>query len=411
MSVSQGTIKKQNDAKISVSKEKNTGGVLLTTALMAGYSMIYMDKNMISTAIIPIAEQFHLTTSQTGLIMSLFFLGYSLMQIPGGWLADRIGYKKVLMLSLSLITIFSFAFGLAGSLLMFILIRFLAGIGHAGYPPSCSKGIAENFPKTRRTFIQSLILSTSGIGGIFAFVIGARLIDLNWQYAYYALGTMFAISLLLVAFLVPNSPPTAKTKTEKKQVSFKSVISNRNVIILFVAMLLANVAFYGNMSWLPTFLKTKFSLSISTVGIILAVNAIGGTLASIFAGVLLTKYFAGKEKLLLMCCSVLSSLLFLGLVFSNSLALSIAFLYVLTFLLTTIFVGIFSWPHKILPEKVIGSSIGIVNTGGTLGGFIAPMAFGALISMAGGSFSIVFITLAIAVVICGLVILTVKTEK
>ncbi|WP_411835292.1 hypothetical protein [Peribacillus frigoritolerans] len=83
MSVSQGTIKKQSEAKLSVSKEKNTGGVLLTTALMAGYSMIYMDKNMISTAIIPIAEQFHLTTSQTGLIMSLFFLGYSLMQIPG----------------------------------------------------------------------------------------------------------------------------------------------------------------------------------------------------------------------------------------------------------------------------------------------------------------------------------------
>lgn len=121
------------------------------------------------------------------------------------------------------------------------------------------------------------------------------------------------------------------------------------------------------MSWLPTFLKTKFALSISTVGIILAVNAIGGTLASIFAGVLLTKYFAGKEKLLLMCCSVLSSLLFLGLVLSNSLALSIAFLYVLTFLLTTIFVGIFSWPHKILPENVIGSSIGIVNTGEHLG--------------------------------------------
>lgn len=124
MSVSQGTIKKQSEAPLSVSKERNTRGVLLTTALMAGYSMIYMDKNMISTAIIPIAEQFHLTTSQTGLIMSLFFLGYSLMQIPGGWLADKIGYKKVLMLSLSLITIFSFAFGLAGSLLMFILIRF-----------------------------------------------------------------------------------------------------------------------------------------------------------------------------------------------------------------------------------------------------------------------------------------------
>ncbi|CRK84610.1 MFS transporter [Neobacillus massiliamazoniensis] len=411
MSVSQREIKKQSEEVTSLPKARSSKEVLLISALMAGYSMVYMDKNMISTAIIPISGQFHLSTSQTGMIMSLFFLGYSLMQIPGGWLADKIGYKKVLMLSLSLITLFSFAFGFSASLMVFILIRFMAGVGHAGYPPSCSKGIAENFSKERRTFVQSLILSTSGIGGILAFIIGARLIAVNWHYAYYALGALFAISLILVAIFVPNKISAEKMKVQTKQVSFKTVVTNRNVMILFIAMLLANIAFYGNMSWLPSFLKVKFSLSISTVGTILAINAVGGTIASLFAGALLTKYFNGKEKVLLLSCCVLSCLLFLGLVFTNSLALSIVFLYVLTFLLTSIFVGIFSWPHKILPEKVIGSSIGIVNTGGTLGGFIAPMTFGALISMAHGSFSIVFITLAVAIVLCGLIALTVKTEK
>nr|WP_259455805.1 MFS transporter [Bacillus sp. PK3_68] len=314
------------------------------------------------------------------------------------------------MLSLSLITLFSFAFSFGTSLLVFVLIRFLAGIGHAGYPPSCSKGVAVNFSKEKRTFVQSLILSTNGLGGILAFIIGARLIDLNWHYAYYVLGIFFALSLLLVIFFVPNNIPAEKVKAVSKQVSFKSVICNRNVIILFIAMMIVNIAFYGNMSWLPSFLKGKFSLSISTVGTILAMNAIGGAAASLCAGVLLTK-FNGKEKLLLMASSVLSSILFLGLVFSDSLALSIVFLYMLTFLLTLMFVGIFSWPHKILPEKVIGSSIGIVNTGGTLGGFIAPISFGALISMVGGSFSIVFISLAIAIFMCGFVVLTVKTEK
>ncbi|WP_050632226.1 MFS transporter [Bacillus andreraoultii] len=410
MSVSQGALK-ESKAKLLVPKAKGSREAMLITALMAGYSMIYMDKNMISTAIIPIADQFHLTTSQTGLMMSLFFLGYSLMQIPGGWLADKIGYKKVLILSLSLITLFSFTFGFAGSLLVFILIRFMAGVGHAGYPPSCSKGIAENFPVERRTFIQSLILSTNGIGGILAFVIGARLIDLNWHYGYYALGVFFAISLLLVIFFVPNSAPTPKIKEQPKQISFKEVITNRNVLILFIAMFIANVGFYGNMSWLPSFLKTKFDLSISTVGTILAFNAVGGALASLFAGVLLTKYFAGKEKALLLGSCILSSLLFIGIVFFDSLAPSVVCLYLLTFLLTAIFVTIFSWPHKILPEKVIGSSIGIVNTGGTLGGFVAPMTFGVFISMAGGSFNIVFITLAIAIVVCGLITLTVKIEK
>ena len=395
----------------SVQKTKKRSEVLLITALMFGYSLLYMDKNMISTAIIPIAEQYNFTTSQTGLIMSLFFLGYSLMQIPGGWLADKIGYKKVLILSLSLVSVFTFAFGFAGSLILFILIRFFAGVGHAGYPPSTSKSIAGNFSKDRRTFIQSLILSTSGIGGILAFLIGARLVDWNWNYAYYVVGTLFVISLILVIFFVPNGTVTAKKKVEAKQTSFKSVILNRNVLTLFIVMILVNMAFYGNMSWLPSFLKEKFSLSISTVGTILAINAVGGTIASLLAGILLTKFFAEKEKVLFLSSSILSAIAFAGLVLTDSLALSIGLLYLLTFCITIFFVGVFSWPHKILPEKVIGSSIGIINTGSTLGGFIAPMSFGALISLFGGSFSIVFISLSVVMVVAGFIVLTVKTKE
>ncbi len=305
---------------------------------------------------------------------------------------------------------FTLAFGFAGGFILFILIRFFAGVGHAGYPSSTSKSIAENFSKNRRTFIQSLILSTSGIGGILAFLIGARLIDLNWHYAYYVMGTLFAISLMLVIFFVPSDTATEKRQVELKQISFKSLISNRNVITLFVVMLLVNMAFYGNMSWVPSFLKAKFSLSISTVGTILAINAVGGTIASLLAGILLTKFFAGKEKVLFLSSSILSAVAFAGLVLTDSLAVSIGLLYFLTFLITVIFVGVFSWPHKILPEKVIGSSIGIINTGSTLGGFVAPMTFGALISLVGGSFSIVFISLSVVMVIAGFVVLTVKTK-
>lgn len=397
----------------SIQKPNKRKEVLLITALMFGYSLMYMDKNMISTAIIPIAEQFQLSTSQTGLIMSFFFLGYSLMQIPSGWLADKIGYKKVLILSLGLVSLFTFAFGFGGSLVIFIVIRFFAGVGHAGYPPSTSKGIAVNFTKDRRTFIQSLILSTSGIGGILAFLIGARLVDWNWHNAYYVLGALFILSLLMVIFFVPNDIVVKQKKVEstKSQTSFKSVILNRNVLTLFIVMILINMAYYGNMSWLPSFLKEKFTLSISTVGTILAINAVGGTIASLLAGILLTKFFVGKEKGLFLINAMISSVSFAGLVLTDSLALSITLLYVLTFCITIFFVGIFSWPHKILPGNVIGSSIGVINTGSTIGGFIAPMTFGALVAIAGGSFSIVFISLSVVMVIAGLIALTVKTEQ
>ncbi|WP_206912425.1 hypothetical protein IGL98_000140 [Enterococcus sp. DIV0840] len=387
---------------------KSSAGLIF--ALMAGYSMIYMDKSMISTAIITMAEEFSLDTGQTGLIMSFFFLGYSLMQIPGGWLADKIGAKKVLMLSLAIISIFSFAFGAVSSLMLFMVIRFFAGLGHGGYPPSCSKSIADNFPQERRTFIQSLILSTSGIGGILAFTLGANLININWRYGYLALGTLFAVALVLVGVFVPKQATSEKTSGNKPAIKFSQVITNRNVLVLFVAMLLLNFLLYGNMSWLPSFLAKKFAIDIKTISYLLAVNAIFQTIATMFAGKLLSKLFLGKERIFIISATVLAAILVAAFVASNNLVVSMICLISVSMVSVSAFTAIFTWPHKIMDPSIIGSSIGIINTGGTLGGFLAPMILGQLIKAAGGSFTLAFGFMAVASLLCGLCVLGVKKE-
>ncbi|MBO0473807.1 MFS transporter [Enterococcus ureasiticus] len=387
---------------------KSSAGLIF--ALMAGYSMIYMDKSMISTAIITMAEEFSLDTGQTGLIMSFFFLGYSLMQIPGGWLADKIGAKKVLMLSLAIISIFSFAFGAVSSLMLFMVIRFFAGLGHGGYPPSCSKSIADNFPQERRTFIQSLILSTSGIGGILAFTLGANLININWRYGYLALGTLFAVALVLVGVFVPKQATSEKTSGNKPAIKFSQVITNRNVLVLFVAMLLLNFLLYGNMSWLPSFLAKKFAIDIKTISYLLAVNAIFQTIATMFAGKLLSKLFLGKERIFIISATVLAAILVAAFVASNNLVVSMICLISVSMVSISAFTAIFTWPHKIMDPSIIGSSIGIINTGGTLGGFLAPMILGQLIKAAGGSFTLAFGFMAVASLLCGLCVLGVKKE-
>ncbi|MGX6969470.1 MFS transporter [Vagococcus bubulae] len=385
----------------STTPKKNTFGIVF--ALMAGYSMVYMDKNMISTAIIPISTQFGLDAGQTGLIMSFFFLGYSLMQIPGGILADKIGAKKVLMLSLGVISLFSFAFGSVSSLLLFVTIRFFAGIGHGGYPPSVSKAVASNFEQDKRTMIQSVILSTSGIGGILAFTLGANLINNNWRYGYMVLGSLFLISLVLVYIFVPKDVKSSK-QTAVKRIPFSQVISNRNVIVLFISMLLLNFLLYGNISWLPTVLKQKFALDITQIGYLLAINAIFQTIATMFAGVLLSKWFLGKEKIFILSATLLSAGLVLGFVFSNSLVLSMICIILVSMISTSAFTAVFTYPHKILDPETIGSSIGIINTGGTLGGFLAPMILGQLIKVGNGSFTLSFIFMAIASVLSGIVV-------
>ncbi|RJG23990.1 MFS transporter [Paenibacillus thiaminolyticus] len=393
-------------------KPKNKNPYLLIFALMAGYSMIYMDKNMISTAIIPLADEFSLTNSQTGLIMSLFFLGYSMMQIPSGWLADKFGAKKVLMTSLALVSLFSIFFGIGASLIAFVAIRFFAGVGHAGYPPSCSKTIADHFPKEKRTFVQSLILSTSGIGGILAFTLGAQLIASNWKLGYYVLGALFAVAMLCVFFFVPKEyKAPGQMNNNAPKLKFTEIITNRDVLILFVAMLLLNFLLYGNISWLPTYLKSQFGIGIGQVGTILAINAVCTTVATMIVGGLLSKWFLGKEKAFVISTAILVSLLLVGFIFSTKLIVSAILLVLISMVSVGTFTAIFTWPHKLFDQAIIGSSIGIINTGGTIGGFLAPMILGALIDKSGGSFGPAFAFMAIAALLCGLTTLLLRTRK
>lgn len=388
---------------------KNNFGLIFS--LMIGYSMIYMDKNMIGTAVLPIAKEFNLNPSQTGLIMSCFFLGYSIMLIPGGMLADKIGAKKVLMLSLASISLFSFTFGSVSSLLLFMVIRFFAGIGHGGFPPSCSKSISDNFPKERRTFVQALILSTSGIGGILAFTLGANLISMNWRYGYICLGMLFAVSVVLVAIFVTDQPQNMENPLKKTPLNFKQVAFDRNVQFLFIAMILLNFLLYGIMSWLPSFLSAKFYLDITTIGYLLAVNAIFQTIATMFAGLLLSKIFLGKERIFILSSTLLAATFILLFVLSNSLILSMISLVILSMLSVSAFTAIFTWPHKIMDSSIIGASIGMINTGGTIGGILAPVILGHLIKIAGGSFTLAFGFMAIASILSGLVVLGVSKKE
>lgn len=379
--------------------------IKVVIALMVGYSCVYMDKNMISTAVIPIATQFKLAPTQTGLIMSAFFLGYSLMQIPGGWLADKIGAKKVLMISLGLISLFSFLFGMVSMLMLFMLIRFFAGVGHGGYPASCSKSVAKNFRKEDRTLVQSLILSTSGIGGILAFAIGSNIIAVNWRYAYIFLGTLFFIALVLVALFVPSDAVLKQDKDERinySSRSFKSIITDKNVVILFITMLFLNITFYGSMSWLPTYLTQTYHLSIQSTGYILTANSIAQVIGTILTGYLLSKYFVGKEKSYVLALAIVMAVLIIGLITINNVVIGAILVTLIGTLAIATFCTIFTWPHKLFDEEQIGSVIGIVNTGGTLGGFVAPMLLGALIEVDHGAFTLAFGFLAIAIVAAGI---------
>ena len=183
-----------------MSQKKKKSNVMLIFSIMLGYALTYMDKNMIAAAIIPIEGELGLNASKSGLLMSMFFIGYTLMQFPSGWLSDKIGPKKVLLISIGTILIATIFFGFVSTLVLLMVIRLISGLGHAGVPTSSAKVVANNIHPKQKMFVQSLILSTSGIGGILAFTLGSTLINMNWRYAYYGLAILYAVSILMILF-------------------------------------------------------------------------------------------------------------------------------------------------------------------------------------------------------------------
>lgn len=378
-------------------------------ALMIGYTMVYMDKTMISTAVIPIAKDFNLSTTQTGLIMSAFFLAYSCMQIPGGWLADKVGAKRILLISLASIAVTSYFFGIVSSLALFIGIRFLAGLGHGGYPPSTSKAIAENFEPHKRVLAQSGILTTTGIGGILAYTLGANVISANWRYGYYMLGTLFLVAFLCVLFMLPNDEKEVKTEVKvQDKMPFSQTIKNRSVILIFVILLLENIVTYGAMSWMPSYLTHTFNLTVAQAGAIMAVSAIMQIIGSLGTGIILTRVLIGKQKQFIIGSAIIAVIGIIGLILAKNLIVAIISVAVSGMFIVSTFAATASWPQKIFPEEIIGSASGIVGTGGTLGGFIAPMLIGSIVQQSGGNFANAFIFMAISLLAGAFISLLVK---
>ena len=392
-----------------MSQKKKKSNVMLIFSIMLGYALTYMDKNMIAAAIIPIEGELGLNASKSGLLMSMFFIGYTLMQFPSGWLSDKIGPKKVLLISIGTILIATIFFGFVSTLVLLMVIRLISGLGHAGVPTSSAKVVANNIHPKQKMFVQSLILSTSGIGGILAFTLGSTLINMNWRYAYYGLAILYAVSILMILFFFPKEKRDPNVKQENK-IPISVVFKDKNVFILFAALLFLNIVLYGYVSWLPSFFGINYGFDLKEISIILSINAILMSVGALSSSLMIDKVFKGNNKLFALISVVVCALACIIFALASGLVVSIIMMFIFTLASNATFVTLFSWPHKLIEQEVIGSSIAIINIGSTFGGFLSPIITGYLITTFGGSYNVAFIAMGISAFICGLIILFVRTK-
>lgn len=387
--------------------------------LMIVFFAVNFDKGLIGMAIIPIREQFGLSATQAGLMMSAYSLGFAIVSFPGGIIADKFGYKRVLVACLALATVCAFVFPFASVLTMFIVIRFLLGFSHGSVPSATTKGIALNYDKEKRVMIQSVWFIAQNIAGFAATYIGARIIAVNYQYAYWVAAALYVIAFLLILKNLPNiKEAEAKEKAtvdNKNKAKISDVFKDRNMWIFAICIFVFNLILNGSNNWYATFLSTNFNKDMVEIGSILSLSSLISIGCSPLTGYLLSKVFKGKENWFVFLSTIITAILFTVMVKGNVLALSVVCIYVSAYSSMFPFVAIKTLPQKLVSEEYIGTTMGVITAVSSLGGFVAPTLIGAILDLGGGEFSNAYITLAVLGVIAGVVALfglkLPKTEK
>ena len=372
--------------------------------LFIGYVFVYIDKTVTGFALLPIEKEFGLNAEQLGYITGIFFLAYSLFQVPAGWLNDRIGYKTMLVLSLAALGIFALCFGALGaSFGLLLLFRFLSGVGHSGYPCSCAKAVVSNFSVEKRTFAQSILLSSAGLAMTIGPIIAVNaLAIMGWHTSFTVLGVMVCVIAALIALRVPRQQVTPSVK--KRSVSGASLWRNPTVILLFLSIFCVNIPSYGLMAWLPKFFVQHMGMSLSASGYVVAAGGLGIWISSLGTGWLVGKYFLNREPLVIAISALLSAVAIFSIFHAATPLTASLLLFVGEVFLMATFVTAFTLPMKRLPENMMGSAIGLINTGGTLGGFVSPIVIGYLVENTHG-YASAFTFLSLAMVCSALAVL------
>lgn len=172
-----------------------------------GWALDAMDVGLISFVIVVLAEQWQLSTSERSWIVTVGFIGMAIGATLGGRLADRFGRRAVFAATLVVYGLATGASALVGGLAVFLVLRFLVGLGLGAELPVASTLVSELSPTRVRGRLVVLLESFWAVGWILAAVIGFYVVprgDDGWRWGL-ALGLVPAVYAVVVRFGLPES--------------------------------------------------------------------------------------------------------------------------------------------------------------------------------------------------------------
>lgn len=380
---------------------KSRGSRFITFVLLyLGYMLLFADRTVMNISLAYIGKDFNVGAAALGMTASSFFLGYTIMQIPGGFLTDRLGSKRMIIVTLLLWSLLTIVTGIAWSLISLIVIRFLFGLAEGPYPSAALKQISEDYSEKEKSQATSALISSNYAGAAVAPLIIVPIIAASgWRSSFVWLG-IGGLGLMLIYYLLER--PLKSLKEESK--TFKKIVwkdIDSRVWAFVIIGLALNIITKGLETWMPVYFLKEQGINLKNLAWLVPLPVMSGGIAAFISGFVMVHFFKNKERWMIIIASFLTLIFMFGLFKSTSLVGIVSFEVLIYFVKSLAFTGIFSFTANILSEKAYGSSIGIVNFGGQLGGFCGPLLIGWIVQVT-QSYSSAFLGLVISALVAAI---------
>jgi MFS family permease len=352
--------------------------------------MSYFDRTIMSIAGPTVMKEFGISETAMGTVYSAALLSYTICMTPGGWLTDRFGPRRVLtacVLGTALLTGLTALCGnpglgaIFGIVPSFVVVRFLFGVTAAPLYPATARMSANWIPMIAQGWVQALIMAGSAVGAAISPLLFSRaIVAYGWRVSFWLAAAGAAALGIAWRWSVHDHPPgkaAAVAANSRASSQWGKLLSDKNLLLLTLAYFLTNYFEYIFFYWIYYYFgqirhlgASETALATTLLFLTMAVmTPLGGKLSDRLVSRFGLK--VGRRSVAMAGMAASAVLLCLG-ASGFGVAATVALLS-FAFGSAASAEGPF-WATAIeISGEHAGAACGIFNTGGNVGGMLAPV--------------------------------------
>jgi len=371
-----------------------------------GWAAMYAGRTVLNPVMPHIQKEFGLSQGALGVISSMFFLAYTLLQVPSGVLGDKIGRKRIMVPGFLLFALFMALASGSSTFFIFMVFWVLVGAAQGSYYGPQFALSSEAIPKQWITVGSAIINCGMSFGISFGYFLSSYMVQemgTSWKAPFFAVAIPIAVVALLMAFFVRervkplDAAAQAANAAAKQDFKFFDLFKNRNLVMAYITIFCSIYGFFVIITWLPYYLQKERGMSVlESAGLASIVPWIA------IIGCLICSYASdklGRRKPVVLCMMPLSLIAIWGIVASSSTVVLMAVLVLYGLIgkiaLNPVLVALVA---DNAPKASLSTAFSLYNFFGMASSIFAPMATGYLADATGSLNSGFYFAAAVTIV-------------